>query len=167
MKIGTGAGVVAIRESPIDCLRSDVQQAQTLVNEQQNRVEKLQAQYMAGLDKMLAEDLQAAKSVIVLSQDRLEVYRASLATKRAVLDVALGQQAQQDDQNRLASEFQIATGRLDAARQSIEKLKELQRALPVQMADAEREFRHALQNWNERKAARDATKGQHRSNGTH
>jgi len=150
--LATGAGVVASREIPLDTLQADVQQAKNVVDEQQKQVEKSQAQYTAGLDKLPAEQLQDVKAAIVLSQDRLEVYRTSLATKRAALDVALGQQAQEHEQIRLGQEFEQAVVRLDAARQSLEHLRELQRALPVQMADAEREFRLALQSWNETRA---------------
>jgi chromosome segregation ATPase len=157
--VATGTGVVPVRESPLDCLQADCQRAQTLVDEQEKLVEKLCQQYSTDLDKLPAEQLQDAKAAIVLSQDRLEVYRASLAGKRMALDAAFGQRAQFTEQQKLEADFVDATTRLNAARKVIEELKAEQRTLPDRLSTATREFNQALQNWNERKAARDALTG--------
>jgi chromosome segregation ATPase len=144
-------------------------QAADAVTKQQETVAQLKRDYDIALENpaWTPEKLQDCRSALVIAQDRLAVARQNEIAKRELLDAELGRVAQQDELATLERQFTQAGDRLSEARATIETLKTLNRELPNRMADAEREFRIALQSWTECRTRRDAAKSRRPSNGVH
>jgi hypothetical protein len=169
-QLACGAGIIARSElrDPSQSLAADVDKLKCTVSKQEVIVTAASDAFHASLAGGVPQERQLAlKSTFDLESARLEHLRQELRGKQGQLDFAEGQGARFNEQRRLESDFVAAGKRLDVSRAAITELQELQRGLPDKLASATLEFTRALQSWNERKAAVDATKWQRAANESH